>query len=272
MDRPLNTRVITRVRQMMFCTLAGVASLGVPSLFADPGADVRDNAGAGLKHAGDPAGSMIHNNMLSESIGATVRTRARTEVGDYKDLKKGVGLVVEEITPDSKAAQADLRKGDLIFKVGDQWVINAPQFCTLLSIQDADDTFEVKVYRGTERVDLNFKFDQTALDTMNRMHDDAAMASPDARVDRTMTRGDGAAGMSGQAGQIIPENFDYADDTHKFDLRTEDGVKKLTVKDKDDNVLFDGPYNTQAERDAVPADIKAKFERVLREKVDEKLK
>jgi hypothetical protein len=267
MNRPLNTRVNTRVRQVMFCTLAGVASLGTSTLFADPAADTRDKVRAEIKYAGDRGAAMIHNNMLSESIGATVRNRARTDAGDYKDLKKGVGLVVEEVTPGSKAAQAGLQKGDIIFKVGDQWVINTPQFCTLLAIQDANDTFEVKVYRGTERVDLNFKFDQTALDTMNRMHDDLAMASPDSRVDRTVIRGDGADVMGGQAGLIIPEKFSYADDTNRFDLRTEDGVKKLTVKDKDGNVIFDGPYNTQAERDALPADIKVKFERVLREKV-----
>ncbi len=197
-----------------------------------------------------------HAVLLRESFGAMVRPLAREQATSH-DLKPGVGLVVEDVTAGSVAANGGLQKGDVIFKVGDQWAINPDQLATLLCIQEANNGFEVKVHRGTERVDLDYKFDQAALDTMTRALE-PAMGAPDQRTDREMDRANP---------MIIPEKFDYSDDLHSINIRTEDGVKKLLVKDKDGNVLFDGPYNTMQERDALPIDIKAKVESVLREKV-----
>ncbi len=205
--------------------------------------------------------------LLRDNFGAMVRPLQREQAASH-DLKPGVGLVVEEVSAGSVAANGGLQKGDVIFKVGDQWAINAEQLATLLCIQDANNGFEVKVHRGTERVDLDYEFDQAALDTMSRAFD-PAYGAPDQRTDRAMDRN--AKGWDKSMDRnnpiIIPEKFDYRDDLHSFDIRTEDGVKKLLVKDKDGNVLFDGPYNTMQEREAVPAEIKAKLERVLREKV-----
>lgn len=211
--------------------------------------------------------SRAYFTMLRESFGTIVRPLQRDQAASH-DLKPGVGLVVEEVSPGSIAANSGLQKGDVIFKVGDQWTINADQLATLLSIQEANNGFEVKVHRGTERVDLDFKFDQAALDTMTRSLE-PAYGAPDQRTDRSMDRSgkDREKSMDRNNPIIIPEKFDYRDDLHSINIRTEDGVKKLLVKDKDGNVLFDGPYNTLQEREAVPADIKAKVESVLREKV-----
>lgn len=218
----------------------------------------------------DYAGKAAYKGILRDNFGASVRPLQR-EQAVSQELKPGVGLVVEEVNASSVAANGGLQKGDVIFKVGDQWVINAEQFATLLSIQEADNGFEIKVHRGTERVDLDYKFDQTALDTMNRGFQ-PVLGAPDQSFDRDIDRLGDRSDLdrnihSGNNPMIIPEKFDFKDDQHVISIRTDDGVKKLTVKDKDDNVLFDGPYNTLQDRQAVPDDIRAKVESVLREKV-----
>jgi hypothetical protein len=225
------------------------------------------------KHDGalrEHKGSHASVGVLRESFGVDLRSLQR-EQATSRELKPGVGLVVEDVTPSSVAANGGLQKGDIIFKVGDQWIINADQLATLLSIQDANNGFEIKVYRGTDRVDLDYKFDQTALDTMNRSLD-SAMGSMDQSTDRTLDRtlkdrDRDQDRMAGANPMIIPEKFDFKDDLHSISIRTENGVKKLLVKDKDGNVLFDGPYNSAQDREAVPADVKIKVEQVLREKV-----
>lgn len=216
----------------------------------------------------DHAGKVAFKGILRENFGVDVRPLQRDQATS-RDLKPGVGLVVEDVSASSVAANGGLQKGDVIFKVGDQWIINAEQFATLLSIQDADNGFEIKVHRGTERVDLDYKFDQTALDTMGRAFQ-PALGAPDQGVDRTMDRSGldrDLDSVNRNNPMIIPEKFDFKDDMHSIAIRTDDGVKKLTVKDKDGNVLFDGPYNTLQDRQAVPDDIRGKVERVLREKV-----
>lgn len=206
--------------------------------------------------------------VLRENFGLRVRPLQRDQAASH-DLKPGVGLVVEEVTASSVAANGGIQKGDVIFQVGDQWAINADQLATLLAMQEAGNGFEIKVRRGNDRVDLDFEFDQAALDTMNRSYQ-TAMGAPDQRTDRAMDTGVGQKDdvADRHNPMIIPEKFDFKDDQHSIQIRTEDGVKKLVVKDKDDNVLFDGPYNTPSERDALPAEVKSKVERVLREKVE----
>jgi hypothetical protein len=227
-----------------------------------------DEKHAGMNHDGMKHDRQGYESTLRDSFGISVRPLNR-DMASSHDLKPGVGLVVEEVSANSLAQNGKLQKGDIIFQLEDQWVINAEQLATLLSMRDADDDFELKVYRGTDRVDLDFEFDQAALDTMNRSLS-PALGALDQHTDRDLNRvGDrdrDNAGL-GQNPMIIPQSFDFEDDQHDISIRTEDGVKKLLVKDKDGNVLFDGPYNTQQEREAVPADVKMKVEQVLREKV-----
>lgn len=227
----------------------------------------KDHKHDGMKHG---MGNQASMGVLRDSFGVSLRPLQRDMAASH-NLKPGVGLVVEDVSADSLAANSKLQKGDIIFQLGDQWVINPDQFATLLSMQEVNDDFELKVYRGTERVDLDFELDQAAIDSINRGFT-PAMGAIDQSTDRVMDRATNdwdrnRQNMGGNNPIIIPEKFNYEDDQHDIAIRTEDGVKKLTVKDKDGNVLFDGPYNTMQEREAVPADVKMKVEQVLREKV-----
>ncbi len=224
-----------------------------------------DTRNADARRDNDRMENRPHMTVLRENFGLNVRPLPRDQAAAH-DLKPGVGLIVEDVTLNSIAANGKLQKGDVIFKVGDQWVINPEQLATLLSIQDVNDGFEIKVHRGTDRIDLDYKFDQAALDTMSKSLE-PAMGVPDQRMDRSMDRSRNNESLDRNNPMIIPEKFDFKDDRHAISIRTENGVKKLLVKDKDGNVLFDGPYNSAQDRDAVPADIREKVERVLREKV-----
>lgn len=230
-----------------------------------------------------------HRDLLRDFLGLEVAPLTRDDLANYpdKDLKPGVGLKVVKLEHNGRAELAGIHEGDVLVRVSNQWIINEPQLLVLLAMHDADDAFEVMTYRrdGSEirRIDQDFKFDQAALDTLTQDNERLAMASIDGRTERSLTRTETdrdhvrvsdrddeqarreAAAATG--GLIVPEKFDYRDDVYKYDLRTEDGVKKLTVKDRDGNVVFDGPYNTKAERDAVPAEIKSKFEAALRREV-----
>ena len=53
-----------------------------------------------------------------------------------------------------------------------------------------------------------------------------------------------------------------SDDQHSITYKLDDKGKHLTAKDKEGKVLFDGPINTDEERAKVPAEIKAKLDKL----------
>lgn len=151
---------------------------GEPAGRGGPGGEDRGPGGPGMGRGpggggmrGGPAGAM-----LAETFGATVRPLPRDQAKG--DVKPGVGLSVENVKPDSLAAKSGLKDGDLLIKLGDQWVINPPQLGTLLSIQDVDASVKLTVLRGGEKVEIDLKVDQAAHDAMTKALDAAPNRGP----------------------------------------------------------------------------------------------
>ena len=70
----------------------------------------------------------------------------------------------------------------------------------------------------------------------------------------------------GAAGQRMNLNVNgavasavFSDGQHTLTIKTEDGKKHLNAKDRDGNVLFDGPINTDEERAKVPDELRGKL-------------
>ena len=68
-------------------------------------------------------------------------------------VPEGVGFVVIKVTPDGPAHQAGIRAFDVIWKLGDQWLVNEAQFGTLLRLRKPGDPVGFTlVRRGQEQV------------------------------------------------------------------------------------------------------------------------
>jgi serine protease Do len=73
-----------------------------------------------------------------------VANRLRRSVG----LPEAEGLLIREIAPESPAANAGLKEGDLIVGAGDRPIVTADDLYAALDA--ADDTLQVKILRGAE--------------------------------------------------------------------------------------------------------------------------
>jgi hypothetical protein len=60
--------------------------------------------------------------------------------------------------------------------------------------------------------------------------------------------------------QAASATSSYSDGEHTLTIVTTDGDKRLLAKDKDGQVLFDGPINTPEQRKAVPAEVLRKLQ------------
>jgi S1-C subfamily serine protease len=63
-------------------------------------------------------------------------------------MGKGLGLLLTSVTPDTPAALADLRPGDIIVRVNNSEVKNAEDFSSMLSVASGDAPFIFTVLRG----------------------------------------------------------------------------------------------------------------------------
>jgi membrane-associated protease RseP (regulator of RpoE activity) len=72
-------------------------------------------------------------------------------VASQLPVDPGTGLIVEHVTPDSPAAKAGLQKHDVLVRLGDQVLIAAKQFQTLVANRKPGDTVEIAFLRKGQR-------------------------------------------------------------------------------------------------------------------------
>jgi hypothetical protein len=187
-------------------------------------------------------------------------------------IPRGVGLVVDSITQDSPAAKGGLEEDDVLVRFDDQILVNTEQLGVLVRIKKPGDTANLTVIRqGQERVLT------VTLSEKEMMVSDAG----DVQADWTMDLGPGLLAPSanvrifGEADvdglrDILLEGMKigdvhmiFKDGEHSLEVTRKDGQRHLVAKDADDQVIFDGPVETEEQRQAVPENIAGKLQQLL---------
>ena len=228
-----------------------------------------------------------------------IATRAAgADLTDQLELPKDAGLVVTTVMPDSPAASV-LKRHDVLLKLDDQLLIEQRQLSVLIRNHKEGDEVTLTYIRlgkqETAKVKLG-KHDAPKLGMMDEPFfrarhlplngdDDAppGMGREDTdRVLSLMDRG-GAPGEPGDPGQRIfnmqvnrndgPEmhsvtvntsnsNMVFSDEQGSLDLTIKDGKKTLVAKNAKGEQLFSGPVTTPEERKAMPADVRARLDKL----------
>ncbi|MEX2214063.1 MAG: PDZ domain-containing protein [Phycisphaeraceae bacterium] len=179
------------------------------------------------------------------------------QVAAQLKLPEGFGLTVDFIEPESPADKAGLKQHDVIIKLGDQKLVNVMQLGTLVRAHKAGDTIDLTVIReGKEQVvkAVLVEKEKPVFDPVEGLQWWHQPAPFDVE-------------LLPQAGRAVPMNrghrvLKFADDEHELDLTIDKDGKKLTVKDKAGKVLFEGPIDTDEEREAIPEAVKPKLQKM----------
>lgn len=73
----------------------------------------------------------------------------------YDNAYAGKGAMVKKVTPDSGAAKAGLRPGDIILKIDDSEIPNSQSAIDLVKTRKAGDVIKMTVRRGDQEMDFN---------------------------------------------------------------------------------------------------------------------
>lgn len=193
-------------------------------------------------------------------------------------LQRGIGLVVELVEKDGPADKAGLKQHDIIEKLNDQWIVNQQQLGVLVRLNKPGDTVKLTVVRQGERMQLDatlaekemFVSDEQDMIAVARAGMPLIEFAPvEKLLDEKVWMG-----KDGDFLKAVPGAFQFElaggaeivmvmkDDEHTLHLTTKDGATTLKVTDAQDKVIFEGPVDTEEQKQALPDEIKAKFEKL----------
>ncbi|HVX85357.1 MAG TPA: PDZ domain-containing protein [Phycisphaerae bacterium] len=192
--------------------------------------------------------------------------RVSAVLAEQLKLARGIGLVVLYVEKGSPADQAGLKLHDIVEKFDDQWVVNQEQFTVLVRMKKPGDQVTLTVVRAGQRVPVKVTLSEKQVPVTGEMAPAMGEENP---LGGFMPQGLGkegspAPGWSFQRssvhvmpGGVVEKKL--VDDSVDIDLKqASDGSKTLVVKDHAGRELFNGPYNTQAQRAQVPVVAAAK--------------
>jgi PDZ domain-containing protein len=186
-------------------------------------------------------------------------------------LPKGVGLTVESVEKDSPADQAGVQKYDVLQKVDDQWLVNAHQLAVVVRMHKPGDQVSVSLIRQGQPMTVNAKLIEKEVAVLDGTN---LLGIPGQNVwgPEQFVAPEGAIVIKGPMPLVLDDivkagagqsmMLSMSDDENSLTLRVKDGQKHLTVLDRDNNVIFNGPIDTEEQRKALPEALQKKLEKL----------
>lgn len=210
-------------------------------------------------------------------------------VSEHVGLNEGEGVMVEAVLAGSPAEKAGIMKRDILTHADTDVIEGGRALSKLVASKKSGDTIVLNVRRKNEsmqvQVELAAKPKRIALSGQE--------PEPAARfplggnaIDQRLARVFGqmeemdqglAEALEAQAGAIAritasPGNgahqrmeISLADKEGRLSVSTLDGKTKVKLWDSEGEVLFEGPYNTEEEKEAVPEKLRKRVEKVSTE-------
>jgi hypothetical protein len=155
-------------------------------------------------------------------------------------LPPGIGFVVKEIAAGGPAEQAGVRKHDLLWKMGEQMLVNEGQLATLLRLAAPGDKVTLSVFREGKSLDLKVTLGEGRAgdgEEMRRMLEDSVIRPDDGAI-RIMDLEEKKA--------VVTDSRGSAEVT-----RRDDG-DFVRIVDTDGKLLYEGIAGDRPELSTIP--------------------
>ncbi|WP_414663985.1 PDZ domain-containing protein [Horticoccus sp. 23ND18S-11] len=201
-------------------------------------------------------------------------------------LTRGTGLVVNHVLPKS-AADGVLQEHDILLKLDDQILIETRQLAVLIRTHKEGDDVTVTYLRAGQKATAKLKLGKTevpkvagGIEAGTRFEFFGAPQGPEAgraEVDRVLSLmqrspsgeplrvqidRNAGPGIRAMAINTANSNLVFTDGEGTLELSTKDGVKSLVATGPKGEPVFSGPITTPAERDALPAGVRERLEKL----------
>lgn len=211
-------------------------------------------------------------------------------------LPRGTGLVVSHVLPNSPAASV-LKEHDILLRLDDQILIETRQLFVLVRNHKEGDDVTLTYLRGGQKVTATLKLAKTEVPKSTAMFGPGILPfggmpgvnrfeyftpgpdaggeragvdhllsmmqhSPSGEPIRIQVDRNARPGFRAMAVHTGNSNIVFSDDEGSLELTTKDGTKTLIAKTAKGEGLFSGPVNTPEERQAMPAGVRERLEKL----------
>lgn len=185
------------------------------------------------------------------------------------ELPAETGLLVMEVLPDSPASGV-LKKHDLLVRLDDQILIETRQLGVLVRSRKAGDEVKLAFFRGGKEQTVRVKLGKRQTPEpsgklLNHARDTIFFRSSGGAPGHALRFGGGEV----RPGEMRISRFEHKDAVLVFDdgfgrleLNFKDGRKHVTARNAKGDVVFSGPAETPEERKAMPAEVRARLEKM----------
>ncbi|MGC4072124.1 MAG: PDZ domain-containing protein [Nibricoccus sp.] len=191
------------------------------------------------------------------------------------ELPPETGLVVVQIMPDSPAAGV-LKQLDLLTRFDDQILIEPRQLGVLVRSKKEGDEVKLTLFRAGKKQTVSVKLGKKAMPPLPARHEvRARKAMSFETAEPFMGPGIARPGPSGSFGGVSHSKemrisrFEgknsqmvFDDGQGRLEVNFKDGKKRLTARNAKGDILFDGPVETAEDRKALPAEVRARLEKM----------
>ena len=212
-------------------------------------------------------------------------------------LPKDMGLVVTRLADNSPAVGV-LQEHDVLTKLGDQLLIDSRQLSVLVRSKKPGDEVKLTIYRGGKEQVVTAKLGERELPRMfgvrplnhgngfqfefgegfdlERLRELPGIAREELKdvfriigdERRNWFNGPRVHVFRRQGGanstvlNLAEGNFVFSDNEGSVEVNASDGKRQLTVKDVSGQVIFDGPIDTDEQREQLPPEVKARLKKL----------
>lgn len=158
-------------------------------------------------------------------------------------LPPGIGFVVRTIDKDGPAAAAGLREFDIIWKIGDQMLVNEGQLAALLRLSKPGEELRISGFRSGKPVELTLKLGQVPA---------SKRTFPGELVEAAILPG--GCGGPMRVVNIQEKSATFSTSDGRIEVRRVGSIYQVLIRGPKDEPVFDGPLPPDGSLDAIPED------------------
>lgn len=173
-------------------------------------------------------------------------------------LPKGVGLVVDFVDGKSPAAEAGVRRHDVLVRLEDQLLVNPEQLAVLVRLRKPGEKVALSLVREGREETVRAALGETERPAGWAAEFPAAPL-PLGDLVRPLPAGPRLRVEGFPFGPRTSASASFSDGEHTLILRTEDGRRQLVATDRGGKVVFEGPIDTPEQRQQMPEAVRRRL-------------